>query len=84
MPARMLWTPDGDLNLDVAGNVRAIPPRDMQQIANMHGLAQKYKIVLACVHCRQPFQGLNSGTGSTQAISCGCRELRATLRNPRP
>lgn len=80
---KMLWTPDRDINLDVSGNVRPIPSRDMQQFVNFHAVAQKYQIVLACLKCRQPFQGLNSGTGTTQAVSCGCRELRATLRNPR-
>lgn len=77
---KLLYTPDGDINLDVAGNRRIIPPRDMQQIANFHALAQKYQFVVACLKCRQPFQGLNTGHGATQAISCGCRELRATSR----
>ena len=76
-----LWTPDRDVILDRTERaVKAIDAREMKVIEAMHVIAQKHRIVLACEQCRQPFQGYNSGIGQTQAIACGCRELRATVR----
>lgn len=79
---KTLWTPDRDVVVDeTKRNVKVIDPREMLVIRSMHTIGQKHAIVLACEHCRQPFRGLNDGHSTVEAIFCGCRELRATVRN---
>lgn len=76
-----LWTPERDVIVDqTRRDVRAIDAREMKIIEAMHSIAQRHAIVLACQRCRQPFQGYNDGVAQTQVITCGCRELRATVR----
>lgn len=77
---KKLWTPDRDIPVETQRNVRAIDPREMSIIAAMDRVGKKYGIVLACETCRRPFQGFNAGDAATPAITCGCRELKATMR----
>ena len=80
--SQTLWTPDRDVPLDQEHrDIAVIDPREMLVIRSMHAIAQRHDIVLACNHCRQPFRGLNDGHAQTEAIFCGCRELRATVRH---
>jgi hypothetical protein len=77
---KKLWTPERDVDLEASRNVKLILAPEMRIIEAMHTVANRHEIVLACTKCRRPFQGFNAGQGQTQAISCGCRELRAQVR----
>lgn len=72
----LIWTPPA---LTTGPDVTAILPAEMHLLEQLHAVAQKYQLVLACAHCRRPFQGQNDGQSRTQAISCDCRELRAVM-----
>lgn len=81
---KTLWTPDRDVRLDQSSqHVETIFPAEMRILEAMHTIAQRHGIVLACERCRRPFHGLNSTTAQAQAVGCGCRELRATVRQSR-
>jgi hypothetical protein len=80
---KKLWTPDREVPIGTDRTTRPIDPREMQIIAAMDLVGKKYGIVLACETCRHPFQGFNSGNAATVAITCGCRELKATMRTNR-
>lgn len=77
--ASKLWTPDGDVATHERG-IQACSPQEMEIIAQMHRIAQKYNIMLGCPKCGNPFQGFNDENGKTWSITCGCREIKATTR----
>lgn len=76
-----LWTPDRDIDISTQRDVVPIPAPWMKQFEALHPIAQKLDLMLMCVRCLKPFMGYNGTTGQTQAIACGCRELRATVRS---
>lgn len=66
-------------NDEVPAKVEMISTREMLTIAAMHPVSQKYEIVLACAHCRQPFQGFNAQGDVVFRIACACRELHGRV-----
>lgn len=75
-----LWTPDRDIPLDRGLGVDHATPREMQILADLHTVAQKFGLVLVCKKCDHSFQGQNDGNGRSHAIWCKCREIKADFQ----
>jgi hypothetical protein len=74
-----LWTPDRNIPIDRQRNVDYISPREMKLFEDLHALATRIKVEIRCPKCGESFQGQNDGHARTQAIFCGCREIRADV-----
>lgn len=70
-----LWTPDGNVPLHTKG-VDQATAKDMQILADLHEVAQKFGLVLVCRKCDHSFRGENQGNGRQSAIFCKCRQIR--------
>lgn len=49
---------------------------ELQTLARMHEIAQKFEIELRCRRCGASFLGENNDNTTQPAIACHCRELR--------
>jgi hypothetical protein len=72
--AGSLWTPDGIVNLEKS--VEQVNRFEIQTLARMHEIAQKFGIALVCKRCDHSFSGANNGQERSPSIACNCRELR--------
>lgn len=78
MPANSLWTPDRDIPLGI-NKSESVSAREMRVLEDLDGIAQRLNLELRCGRCGKPFHGLNDGHARTQAIFCGCREIKAVV-----